>query len=96
MRYGRRRRRFPWVRVLWTGLATLGALSLLLFAVNWRSLLGLYRINRVSGAVRRLDGVLEVAPDALRARRLSETEAASELQRGLADLGIPGRVTLRR
>lgn len=96
MRYGRRRRSFPWGRVLTVGLAVLGAVSLVLATVNWRSVAGLYRINRVSPAVRRLEGVVEVSPEGLRTRRLTAGEVARQLQRGLSELGLPGRVMLRR
>lgn len=96
MRYGRRRRGFPWRRVVSIGLAVIGALALLFVAVNWRSVFGLYRINRVSPAVQSLEGVIEIIPSELRNRRLTEAEAASWLQRGLADLGVAGRISARR
>ncbi|MGE5552964.1 MAG: hypothetical protein ACM3XZ_03445 [Betaproteobacteria bacterium] len=96
MRYGRRRRGFPWGRAISISLTVLGALALLLLAVNWRSLSGLYRVNRVSLAVKRLEGALELDPAGLRTRRLSPEEATAQLERGLADLGVPSRLTARR
>ncbi|MDI6869992.1 MAG: hypothetical protein QME79_01315 [Bacillota bacterium] len=96
MRYGRRRRGFPWRRVTAVGLAVAGAFALLLAAVNWRSAVGLYRINRVSAAVQRLEGVIEFNPAGLRARGLTSQSAATQLERGLADLGLKSRLTVRR
>ncbi|HHW13449.1 MAG TPA: hypothetical protein GXX28_00775 [Firmicutes bacterium] len=96
MRYGRRRRSFPWGRVLWVALAVSGALSLLLVAVNWRSAAGLYRLNRVAAAVRRLEGTVELTPAGLRDRRLTAPEAVTQLQRALAELGLTNRLALRR
>lgn len=96
MRYGRRRRGFPWRRVIVLVLAFSGAVSLLLVAVNWRSVLGLYRINLVGAAVRGLEGVVEFDPEGLRTRRVSAEAARSRLEQGLAGLGIPARLTLHR
>jgi hypothetical protein len=93
MRYGRRRRGFPWGRVVWSGLAVLGALALLLLTVNWRGLRGLYRVNRAAPAVQRLKGTVDWDPAGLRARRLAPAQAAVQLERGLADLGVPSRLT---
>lgn len=89
MRYGRRRRGFPWARATLITLALLGAVALLLGLVNWRSMLGLYRVNLVGGTVKRLTGTVEFDPERLRARRLSAAGARSWLERGLTDLGVP-------
>lgn len=95
MRYGRRRHGFPWGRVIWAALAVSGALSLLLLAVNWRSAVGLYRLNQVAAAVRRLEGTVELDPAVLRQRRLTEGEAVAQLQKALAELGVVNRLALR-
>lgn len=93
MRYGRRRAGFPWRRVLVTALTVLGALTLVMAAVNWRSLRGLYRLNLVAPAVRQLEGAVRFDEAALRTKRLSAGAAAGQLRDGLADLGLPNRLS---
>ncbi|MGE5508962.1 MAG: hypothetical protein ACM3RP_10840 [Chitinophagales bacterium] len=96
MRYGRRRARFPWRRVLVTALAVVGGVTLVMAAVNWRSLRGLYRLNLVAPVVRQLEATVRLDPAALRTRRLTDAGATRQLQEGLADLGFPSRVSPQR
>lgn len=93
MRYGRRRARFPWRRVVVTALTVLGALTLVMAVVNWRSLRGLYRLNLVAPVVTQLEGTVRLNESQLRAKRFTADLAVRQLREGLADLGLASRLS---